>query len=118
MKIEDQRDQGYRQQQARRDAPSQLEPDRIERNLLSQTLALDVASIKEVREYREHGTKEKLKHGCASPSSNRRDRRDVCHRPSEVAVPARLRELRRLLRPSTSRRQSSRPIRRCSAAAS
>src|ERR1700753_263776 len=95
MKIENQGDQGYRQQQARRDAPSQLEPDRIERNLLSQPLALSVAPIKEVRENREDGTKEKLKHGYAPPSSARRNLRAAFLRPSEVAVPVWLREPRR-----------------------
>src|ERR1700753_4457985 len=88
MKIENQGDQGYRQQQARRDAPSQLEPDRIEGNLLSQPLPLGIASIKEIRKDREDGTKEKLKHGCAPPSSGRRDLRDDFLRSSEVAAPA------------------------------
>ena len=53
MKIEDHRDQRDGEHQAGDDAKSQFEPDRKERDLVAEALALPIAAIEIVRQYRE-----------------------------------------------------------------
>src|SRR5215207_9833521 len=63
--IEDHRDQPYGEHQAERDAPSELEPDGVERDFLAEPLSLDVAAEEIVWKDGQKRTHEKLKHGSA-----------------------------------------------------
>jgi hypothetical protein len=55
MEIEDHRYQRDRQHQTSRDAPSELIPDRIERDLLAEPLVLDIAAVEIIGEDRHKG---------------------------------------------------------------
>src|SRR5256714_13271861 len=68
MKIEDRRYQRYRKHQASNDAPSELVPDRIERDLLAEPLVLGIAAVEIVGEDRHKGANYQLKHGRPPPS--------------------------------------------------
>src|SRR5258708_3116334 len=63
MKIEDHRYQRYRKHQTSDDAPSELVPNRIERDLLAKPLVLDIAAVKIIGEDRHKGANHQLKHG-------------------------------------------------------
>ena len=55
MKIEDHRYQRDRKHQTSDDAPSELVPDRIERDLLAKPLVLDIAAVEIIGEDRHKG---------------------------------------------------------------
>src|SRR5258707_6888646 len=68
MKIEDHRYQRDRQHQTSGDAPSELIPDRIERDLLAKPLVLGIAAVEIIRDDRHKGANHQLKHGRPPPS--------------------------------------------------
>src|SRR5262249_42455647 len=59
------RDQANGEDQARRYAPSQFEPDGEQRYLLAEPLSLPIAAVQIVRDDREERKEHKLKHGPA-----------------------------------------------------
>src|SRR5829696_2132677 len=63
--VEDRRDQPYGEHQAERYAPSELEPDGVERDFLAEPLSLDVAAEEIVWKDGQKRANEKLKHGSA-----------------------------------------------------
>src|ERR1700737_392686 len=67
MKIEDHGYQRDRKHQTSGDAPSELVPDRIERDLLAEPLVLDIAAVEIIGEDRHKGANDQLKHGRPSP---------------------------------------------------
>src|SRR5882724_9186519 len=68
MKIKDHRYQRDRKHQTSNDAPSELVPDRIERDLLAEALVLGIAAIEIIGEDRHKGANYHLKHGRLPPS--------------------------------------------------
>src|SRR5258706_13299275 len=68
MKIEDHRYQRDRQHQTSGDAPSELVPDRIERDLLAKPLVLGIAAVEIIGEDRQNGANHQFKHGRPPPS--------------------------------------------------
>src|ERR1700744_3686850 len=67
MKIEDHRYKRDRKHQTSCDAPSELIPDRIERDLLAKPLVLDIAAVKIIGKDRYEGANDQLKHDRLSP---------------------------------------------------
>src|SRR2546423_15704319 len=70
MKIEDHRDKRDREHQAGDDAKPQFEPNRIQRDLAADALALPVTAIEIVRKDRQQRAEEQLKHGSLPPSAS------------------------------------------------
>src|ERR1700738_869990 len=68
MKIEDHRYQRDRKHQTSSNAPSELVPYRIERDLLAKTLVLDIAAVKIIGKDRYKGANDQLKHDRLSPA--------------------------------------------------
>src|SRR5258708_40184372 len=113
MKIEDHRYQRYRKHQTSDDAPSELVPDRIERDLLAKPLVLDIAAVKVIGKDRHKGANHQLKHGrpppslrCSPPSLQ--CRAELTREPSWFPAPLQSRYPAWCLR-------SSRPTLRCCA---
>src|SRR3954467_14573345 len=111
MKIEDRRYQRYRKHQTSNDAPSELVPDRIERDLLAEPLVLGIAAVEIVGEDRHKGANYQLKHGRPLHSSrcsprSLQGRADLAREPDWFPAPLQIRYPARYPR-------SSRPIPRC-----
>src|SRR5437899_11489628 len=68
MKIEDHGYQRDRKHQTSDDAPSELVPNRIERDLLAEPLVLDIAAVEIIGEDRHKGANHQLKHDRPPPS--------------------------------------------------
>ena len=99
MIVEDHRDQQHGEDQAAGDAPPQLEPDRVERDLLAEPLSLPVAAEEIVRKDRQHRAEQHLKHGSAPSWRRRRPRISSARRRRRRPA---WREARRGLRPLSS----------------
>src|SRR6185312_7946237 len=63
--IKNGRYQKHGQNEAARNAPPKLEPNRVKSNLLAEPLSLRIAAIKIVRQKRHQRAKKHLKHGRA-----------------------------------------------------
>src|SRR3981081_3498271 len=111
MKIKDHRYQRDRKHQTSDDAPSELVPDRIERDLLAEPLVLGIAAVEIIRDDRHKGANHQLKHGRLPPSLR-------CSAPASPCRAERTREPDSLPAPLRSRYpawclRSSRPTPRC-----
>ncbi len=70
--VEDEGDQSHCQHQAGGDAVPELVPERVERDLDAQSLALTVPAIQVVRKQRENRAEQQLEHGQPSAFSRSR----------------------------------------------
>src|SRR5205085_6638579 len=65
MEIENERDQRDGQHQAGNDAPPELEPDRVERDLPAEALSLREVAVEIIRKDRHQRAQDDFKHGSA-----------------------------------------------------
>src|ERR1700688_2805833 len=93
MKIEDHRYQRDRKHQTSGDAPSELVPDRIERDFLAKPLVLDITAVEIIGQDRHKGANHQLKHGayrllCVACALLQR-RFEVAREPTSLPAPLR-----------------------------
>src|SRR6476620_6857080 len=65
MVVKNHGDQAHGEDQARRNSPSQFEPNRVKGDLFAEPSALDISAVEIVRHDGQQRAKKKLKHGRA-----------------------------------------------------